>query len=72
MNQIETLEDALEAVADSIDSSSFVGYVRKGLEADTDLHYKLAIKNTTQGIVVSFVAEKKFPVRPLKTFIRLR
>ena len=71
MSQIHTVEEALEAVADSIDCESFVDYVRKGLEAGHDLNYKLTIKDSTQGIVVSFVAERKFPTRTLKTFIRL-
>jgi hypothetical protein len=70
-DQPETLEDALGVVADIIDSEQFSDYVRKGLEAGNELHYKLTVRTVGQGIVVSFGAEKKFPVRNLKTMIRL-
>lgn len=70
-NDVETLEEALGVVADIIDSEQFSDYVRKGLEAGNELHYKLTVKEVGQGIVVSLGAEKKFPVRNLKTMIRL-
>jgi hypothetical protein len=68
----ETIEDALGVVANIIDSESFCDYVRKGLEAGSELHYKLTIRELGQGIVVSLGAEKKVPIRNLKTMIRLR
>jgi hypothetical protein len=72
MSHAETVEDALEIIADLIDSEQFADYIRKGLEAGIELHYRLTVKEVGQGIVVSLGAEKKVPVRNLKTLIRLR
>ena len=72
MSDVETVEQALEAVADIIDSEQFCDYVRKGLESGHELNYKLTIKLKPQGVVVAFVAEKNLPTRPLKTFLRLQ
>lgn len=71
MNQIETLEEALDAIADCIGSDTFTDYVRKGLEAGYELNYRIAVKDAGQGIVASLTAEKKVPARNIKTFIRL-
>jgi hypothetical protein len=68
----QTVEDALEIIADIIDSEQFADYIRKGIEAGNELHYKLTIKESNQGIVVALGAEKKFPIRNLKTLIRLQ
>lgn len=72
MSEAETVEDALEIIADIIDSEQFADYIRKGLEAGIELHYKITVKEVGAGIVVSLGAEKKLPVRNLKTLIRLR
>ena len=72
MSDVETVEQALEAVADIIDSEQFCDYVRKGLESGHELNYKLTIKSGPQGAVIAFVSEKNLPTRPLKTFIRLQ
>lgn len=72
MSEATTVEEALEIVADIIDSEQFADYIRKGLEAGIELHYKLTVKESGQGIVVSLGAERKFPVRNLKTLIRLQ
>lgn len=72
MNDAETVEEALEIVANIIDSEQFADYIRKGLEAGVELNYKITVKQAGQGIVVSLGAEKKFPIRNLKTLIRLR
>ena len=69
---INTVEDALDVIADTISSDAFCDYVRKGLEAGLELNYKLTVKASGQGIVVSLGAERKFPVRNLKTLIRLQ
>lgn len=70
--QIETLEEALEVVADTIGSNPFSDYVRAGLESGQELNYRLIIKEAGQGIVVSLTAEKKLPARNIKTLIRLK
>jgi hypothetical protein len=70
--QIETLEEALDEVADVISADSFSDFVRKGLESGLELNYRLIIKQEGQGIVVSLLAEKKMPARNIKTLIRLQ
>ena len=72
MNDAETVEEALEVIANVIDSEQFADYIRKGLEAGVELNYKITVKQAGQGIVVSLGSEKKFPIRNLKTLIRLR
>ena len=68
---VRTVEEALATVADVIGSPSFSDYVRKGLEAGTELRYLLTIKDSNQGFVVALGAEKKLPIRSIKTLIRL-
>lgn len=69
---VETLEEALNIIADTIGSDAFSDYVRKGIEAGHELNYRLIVKEAGQGIVVSLTAEKKVPARNIKTLIRLQ
>ena len=69
---IRTVEEGLAAVAGVIGSPAFSDYVRKGLEAGNELRYQLTIKDSNQGFVVALGAEKKLPIRSIKTLIRLQ
>jgi len=72
MNNVQTLEEALDIIADTIGSDQFTDYVRTGLAAGHELNYRLIIKESNQGIVVCLQAEKKVPARNIKTLIRLQ
>ena len=69
---VRTVEEALAAVADVIGSPAFADYVRKGLETGNELRYQLTIKDSNLGFVVALGAEKKLPIRNIKTLIRLQ
>jgi hypothetical protein len=72
INKIESIEEALQVMADKIASDQFAEIARSILEDGEKVVYELVIKKGNQpGYVISLGYKKATPLKNIMTFLRV-
>ena len=71
-DHLDSIEEALFAISQSIGSPEFAKYVRQMIETGSKIKYSITVKKSNQqGFVVALNSTTEAPTQPLLTFLRL-